>query len=266
MESESLVQSPTHGDAFSMQGKRALVIGGTRGIGRAIALELARAGADVVVNFVREREAAEHLLAEAAEMGLHLHAVRADVTSDKALEQLAAEVTERFPDLSTLVFAAATGVHRPLEKASSRHFDFTFALNVKAFLVLVRLFAPQMTQGSSIIAISSEGAERVMPEYGLVGASKAALESLCRQLSVEFAERGIRVNVLSPGTVRTDAWNALPDADRRLSAAEARSPIGRLVTLEEVALAARFLASDASSGLVGHTLIVDGGARILGSA
>jgi enoyl-[acyl-carrier protein] reductase III len=266
MESNSQIQSASRSDPFSMQGKRVLVIGGTRGIGRAIALELAQAGAEVIVNFVRERDAAEHLIAEAAETGLRLHAVRADVTSDKALEQLGVEVAERFPDLSTLVFAAATGVHRPLDKTSARHFDFTFALNVKAFLALVKLFTPMMTPGSSIIAISSEGAERVMPQYGLVAASKAALESLCRQLAVEFAERGIRVNVLSPGTVRTDAWNALPDADRRLDDAAARSPIGRLVTLEEVGRAARFLACDASTGMIGHTLIVDGGARIVGSA
>lgn len=266
MEHESPMQSPAYGDPFSMQGKRVLVIGGTRGIGRAIALQFARAGAEVVVNFVREQEAAERLCSEAAQMGLQLHAVRADVTSDKALEQLATEVAQRFSDLSTLVFAAATGVHRRLEQTTGRHFDFTFALNVKAFLALVKLFAPKMPPGSSIIALSSEGAERAMPQYGLVGASKGALESLCRHLAVELADRGVRVNVLSPGTVKTDAWNALPDADRRLREAAARSPIGRLVTVEEVALAAQFLACDASAGMIGHTLVVDGGARIVGSA
>ncbi len=261
-----MMQSPSRVDPFSMQGKRVLVIGGTRGIGRAIALRVAQSGAEVIVNFVREHEAAEHLIAEAAEMGLQIHSIRADVTSDKALEQLAKEVSERFPDVSTLVFAAATGVHRPLEQTTSRHFDFTFALNVKAFLALVKLFAPKMPSGSSIIALSSEGAERAMPHYGLVGASKGALESLCRHLAVELAERGVRVNLLCPGTVKTDAWKALADADRRLEAAVAQSPIGRLVTLEEVALAAQFLACDASAGLIGHTLIVDGGARIVGSA
>jgi enoyl-[acyl-carrier protein] reductase III len=266
MKSESLMQSSSSGDPFSMHDKRVLVIGGTRGIGGAIAIQLALGGAEVVVNFVRDRESAEHFVAESAQVGLRIHAVRADVTSEKGLERLAVEVNERFPDLSTLVFAAATGIHRPLEKTTGKHFDFTFALNVRAFLALVKLFTPKMPPGSSIIALSSEGAERVMPQYGLVSASKAALEALCRQLAVEFAERGIRVNVLSPGTVRTDAWNAIPDADRRLIDAAARSPIGRLVTLEEIGLAARFLACDASAGLIGQTLIVDGGARIMGSA
>lgn len=266
MESESPTQSPAHGDPFTMQGKRVLVIGGTRGIGRAIAVQFARAGAEIVVNFVREQETAELLCVEAARSGLRLHVVRADVTSDKALEHLATEVAQRFSDLSTLVFAAATGVHRQIEQMTGRHFDFTFALNVKAFLALVKLFAPKMPPGSSIIALSSEGAKRAMPRYGLVGASKGALESLCRHLAVELADRGVRVNVLSPGTVKTDAWNALPDADRRLREAGSRSPIGRLVTVEEVALAAQFLACDASVGVIGQTLVVDGGAQIVGSA
>ena len=266
MKTDSQTQPTTHDTPFAMHGKSVLVIGGTRGIGRAIALQLARAGADVVVNFVRGREAAERLCNEASAAGLSLHAVRADVTSDKALEQLAIEVEQRFPDLSTLVFAAATGVHRPIEELSGRHFDFTFALNVKAFLALVKRFIPKMEPGSSIIALSSEGAERAMPQYSLVGASKGALESLCRHLAVELADRGIRVNLLSPGTVQTDAWKALPDADRRLRETAARSPIGRLITAEEVGLAAQFLACDASAGLTGHTLVIDGGARIVGSA
>ena len=266
MEEHGPLTPPAHIDPFSMQGKRVLVIGGTRGIGRAIALQLASAGADVVVNFVRDIEAAERLVAAASQAGLRLQTIRADVSSDKALERFVTEVEQHFADLSTLVFAAATGVHRPIEELSGRHFDFTFALNVKAFLALVKRFTPKMPPGSSIIALSSEGAGRAMPQYSLVGASKGALESLCRHLAVELAARGIRVNVLSPGTVRTDAWNALPDADRRLREAAERSPIRRLVTAEEVAFAARFLACDASAGMTGHTLVVDGGARIVGSA
>ncbi|MBK1646335.1 hypothetical protein CKO25_17105 [Thiocapsa imhoffii] len=267
MNPEQLVEHPSVLlDPFSVSGKRVLVIGGTRGIGRAIALRLAQAGAEVLVNYVRERAAADALLAEAASGGLNIQALRADVTSEKALDELTTGVNERFQDLSALVFAAATGIHRPLEQTSSKHFDFTFALNVKAFLALVKRFAPSMQPGSSIIALSSEGAERATPQYGLIGASKAALEALCRQLAVELSDQGIRVNVLAPGTVRTDAWKALPDAEHRLTAAAERSPIGRLVTLDEIACAAQFLVCDASSGMVGQTLVVDGGARILGSA
>jgi len=258
------MEPATTGDLFSMRGKRVLVAGGTRGIGRAIAWRLATSGADVMVNHVRDDEAAGRLTAEAA-AGLKIQAMRADLSSDKGREQLVQAVAERFTDLSTLVFAAATGVHRPFEQLTGRYFDFTYALNVKAFLALVQALVEKMAAGSSIIALSSEGAVHAMSQYGLVGSSKAALESLCRHMAVELAPRGIRVNVLAPGTVRTDAWNVLPDADRRLAEAAARSPRGMLTTLEEVAWAAQFLASDAASGLAGHTLVVDGGARIVGS-
>jgi enoyl-[acyl-carrier protein] reductase III len=252
-------------DPFQVRGQRILVVGGSRGIGRAIAWRLASAGANVLVNYVRERGPAEALAAEAAAAGLAVDVVRADVTSDKGREELFAAVDARFPAIDALVFAAATGVHRPFEQLTARHFDFTFALNVRAFLSLVQSAAPRMPQGGAIVAISSEGAVHAMHNYTLVGASKGALESMARHVSAELAGRGIRVNVLSPGTVRTEAWNAMPDADQRLSAAAARSPLGRLVTLEEVAAAAQFLVSPASSGLVGHTLVIDGGSRIVGS-
>ena len=252
-------------DLFTVQGKRVMVVGGTRGIGRAIAWRLAAAGAEVVVNYVRNDETAAQLTAAAALAGTRITAVRADVSSDKGREELRRAVEQRFAALSVLVFAAATGIHRPYDKLSGRHFDFTFGLNVKAFLALVQDFAPMMQAGASIIALSSEGAVHAMPQYGLVGSSKAALESLCRHLAVELAPSGIRVNVLAPGAVKTDAWSALPDADRRLAAAASRTPRGTLTTVDEVAWAAQFLASDAASGLAGHTLVVDGGARIVGS-
>jgi enoyl-[acyl-carrier protein] reductase III len=257
--------SSTADSPFSLAGRNALVVGGSRGIGRAIALQFARAGAAVVVNYVRDRAAADALVAEAEAAGLPLRAVRADVTGDRGREELVAGAGGADARFDAIVFAAATGVHRGFEGLTGRHFDFTFALNVKAFLWIVQTFAPRMPEGGSIIALSSEGAERAMPSYGLVGASKGALEALARHLAVELAPRGVRVNVLSPGTVATDAWSAMPDAQARLTAAAARTPKGRLTTLEEVALCAQFLASDAAAGIVGQTLVVDGGARIVGS-
>jgi enoyl-[acyl-carrier protein] reductase III len=137
-------------------------------------------------------------------------------------------------------------------------------LNVRAFFELVQRLSPRMPSGSSIVAISSEGAVRAVAQYTLVGASKGALEALARHLAAELAPKGIRVNVLSPGTVLTDAWKVLPDAEARLAEAGRRSFLGRLTTAEEVAWAAQFLCSDAASGVVGHTLVVDGGARTRG--
>jgi enoyl-[acyl-carrier protein] reductase III len=248
--------------AFSLQGKSALITGGTRGIGRAIALRFARAGARVLANYVRDTKAAESLEKEAAGEKLDLKTVRADLTGKNGIERLMSVVEADFPTLSILTHCAATGVPRLFGDLTLRHFDWTFALNVRAFFDLVHRLLPRMEKGSSIMAISSEGAVRAVPLYTLIGSSKGALESLVRHLAVELAPRGIRVNALAPGSVRTDAWKALPDADVRLAEAVRRSPRGRLTTLEEVAWAAQFLCSEAASGVSGHTLVVDGGFRV----
>ena len=248
--------------SFSLQGKRAVVTGGTRGIGRAISLQFARAGAIVLANYVRDTASAESLLALAREENISIAIVRADLTTEKGMERLMAEVAASPLGISTLVHCAATGVHRSIEELSLRQFDWTLSLNVRAFFDLVHRLLPKFERGASIVGLSSEGAVRAVPYYTLVGASKAALESIVRNMAVEFAPRGIRVNALSPGSVLTDAWKALPDAERRLAEAAEKTPSGRLTTLEEVAAAAHFLCSDAASGISGHTLVVDGGSRI----
>lgn len=251
-------------DLFSVRGRHALVVGGTRGIGRAIAWRLASEGAHVWANFIRDETSADHLANDAQAAGLTLQTLRADVTSAQGMDEIAALAEGAAAPLSIIVFAAASGVHKPLEQLTTRHFDWTFALNVRAFFDLVRRLSPTMPSGSAIVAVSSEGAAHVMPRYTLVGASKGALESLARHAAAELAPKGIRVNILAPGTVMTDAWKTLPDAEARLADAGRRSFLGRLTTPEEVASAAQFLCSDASAGLVGHTLVVDGGARLRG--
>lgn len=251
-------------DLFSLQGRQAIVTGGTRGIGRAISLRFARAGAAVLANHVRDIRSAAAFQQAVEEEGLPIRLCRADLTSEKGMAKLFEAVGKLPSPPSILVHCAATGVHRPLEELSLRQFDFVYALNVRAFFDLVNRVTPLFnTKGGSILAISSEGAARAAPQYALVGSSKGALESLVRHMAVELAPRGIRVNTLSSGTVLTDAWKVLPDAQRRLEEGRRRSPIGRLNTVEEVAYAAQFLCSDAASGVVGQTIVVDGGTRIV---
>lgn len=245
---------------FSLSGKRVLIAGGTRGIGRAISAHFARSGAYVIANYVRNEDAAQSLQEEAGDTNLRL--CRADLTTREG-KQRVVDAVEDSP-LDGFVFAAATGVHRPMEQLTLRDLDFTFALNVRAFFDLVLALRMRFTPGTSIVAISSEGAYHAFPSYGLVGASKAALESLCRHLAVELAPSRVRVNVLSPGTVSTQALDAFPDKEAVVREATARSPRGRLTTPEEVAYAAHFLCCDASVGVSGHTLVVDGGQRIRG--
>ena len=243
---------------------RVLVTGGTRGIGRAISLRFARAGASVTANYLRNQKAAEALKAVAEQEGLPIELCRADLTSAEGLAQIVKAIRDTGEPLSGLVHCAATGVHRPLADLTTRHFDWTFALNVRAFFELVQALSDQFSNRSSVVAVSSIGGTRALPSYTLVGASKGALESLARHLAVELAPRGIRVNILAPGSVETDAWDAIPDREERLATAVRRTPIGRLVTAEEVASAAQFLCSEAASGIVGQTLIVDGGSAIVG--
>lgn len=248
---------------FSLAGKRILVTGGTRGIGRAVSLQLARGGASVMANYVRDQKSAEDLKVAAEKEKLELKICRADIAGEKGLERLVAELDETGSTLDGLVHCAATGIHRPFEELNLRHFDWTMAVNVRAFFELVRRLLPRFSEKGSIVAVSSEGAVRAVSQYTLVGATKGALEAMARHLAVELCPRGIRVNILSPGTVRTDAWNAMPDAETRIQQTVKRTPLGRLVSLEEVASVAMFLCSDAASGIVGQTLVVDGGNRIV---
>jgi len=162
-----------------------------------------------------------------------------------------------------MVHCAATGIHRPIEELTERHFDWTFNLNVRTFFRLIKLLMPRFTQRSSVVAVSSWGALRALPSYSLVGSSKGALEALARHLAVELAPRGIRVNILTAGAVLTDAWKAMPNSEERIAETIRRTPAERLVTVEEVAYAAQFLCSDAAAGIIGHTLVVDGGAGIV---
>jgi enoyl-[acyl-carrier protein] reductase III len=135
-------------------------------------------------------------------------------------------------------------------------------LNVRAFFQLTKLLMSRFSKGSTIVAVSSWGALRALPCYSLIGSSKGALEALARHLAVELAPRGIRVNILTAGAVLTDAWKAVPNSEARIAETISRTPAGRLATTEEIAYGAQFLCSDAAAGIIGHTLVLDGGAGL----
>lgn len=249
-------------DPFSLRDRRVLVTGGTRGIGRAISLQFARSGATVIANYVRSHGPAEELKALSSEENLGLVLCRADLTASKDLDYLEEAVAALGGKLDCLVHCAATGVHKSFEELSLRSYDWTFALNVRAFFDLTKRMLPRLADGASVLAVSSQGASRAVPAYSVVGASKAALEALARHLAVELAPRGIRVNILVPGAIATTAWDAMPDSTARLADLARRTPMGRLATPEEVALAAQFLCSNAARAVIGQALVVDGGAGI----
>jgi enoyl-[acyl-carrier protein] reductase III len=234
------------------------VTGGSRGIGRAIALRFARDGAArVAIGYLRNDRAAEETAAELRALDVEPVLVRGNVTSARVLEEVAA-----LGPLDVLVHNAATGVIRPALETDDRHWDWTLNANARALLQLARVTAPHMRPGSSIVAISSLGAQRVLENYVLVGTSKAALESLVRYLGVELAANGIRVNAVSGGVVETGALEHFPNREEML-AAGAANPVGRLVAPEDIAGAVAFLCSPDAEMIRGQTLIVDGGFSLL---
>jgi enoyl-[acyl-carrier protein] reductase III len=229
------------------------VSGGSRGIGRAIALRFARDGAKrVAIGYFRSDRAAEETAAELRALGAEPTLVRGNIGSERVLEEVAA-----LGPLDALVHNAASGVSRPALEAEDKHWDWTLNTNARALLQLARVAAPAMPEGSSIVAISSLGAQRVLDNYTLVGTSKAALEALARYLAVELAPR-IRVNCVSGGVVETDALDAFPNREEML-AAGAANPVGRMVDPEDIAGAVAFLCSPDAKMIRGQTLIVDGG-------
>lgn len=250
-------------DLCPVSNQHVIVTGGTRGIGRAIALHLARAGAHVTAVYVRNDAQAGQLRDVAQAEGLALDVLRADLTAPKGMEIVVDRASNVAGRVLSIVHCAATGVHRPSLELTMRHWDWTQALNVRAFFELMRSVGARLTAGSGVVALSSAGAMRVVPGYAAIGSSKGALESLARHLAVEWAPKGVRVNILSPGSVLTEAWDAFPDKDARLAHTIERTPMGRLVTPEDVAKVAHFLLSPAAEGLVGQTIVVDGGARLV---
>ena len=240
---------------MSFRGKSVFITGGSRGIGRAIALRFAKEGASrVAIGYLRNDRAAEETAAALEAAGTEPVLVRGNVGSARMLEQV-----DALGALDVFVHSAATGVIRPALEVEDKHWDWTLAANARAFLSLVRTIAPAMERGSSIVAVSSLGAQRVLENYVLVGTSKAALESLVRYLAVELSPRGIRVNTVSGGVVETEALQHFPNREAMVTAARERTPAGRMVEPDDIAGAVEFLCSPAADMIRGQTLVVDGG-------
>jgi enoyl-[acyl-carrier protein] reductase III len=239
---------------MSFEGASVLVTGGSRGIGKAIALRFASLGATrIAIGYMRGDRAAEETASELEAIGAEPVLLRGNVASQRIADEVAA-----LGPLNVLVHAAATGVIRPALETEDKHWDWTLAANARALLSLTRAAAPSMPRGSSVVGISSLGSVRVLDNYTLVGVSKAALEALVRYLAVELAPLGIRVNAVSAGVVETGALEHFPNKEAMLEGG-ARNPAGRLVEPEDVAACVTFLCSPEAEMIRGHTLVVDGG-------
>jgi enoyl-[acyl-carrier protein] reductase III len=241
-------------------GKSVLVTGGSRGIGRGIALRFAELGAArVAISYLRNDAAAEETAKALEQAGAEPLLLRGNLGDPGK----AAALVEQAGPLDVLVSNAATGVIRPALEIEEKHWDWTLNANARALLTLTRHAAPSMPEGSSIVAISSLGSQRVLDDYVVVGVSKAALEALVRYLAVELAPREIRVNAVSAGLVETGALEYFENREVMLDYYRSRTPAGRLVEPGDVADAVCFLASPAADMIRGQTIIVDGGYSVL---
>lgn len=245
------------------ENKIVVITGSGRGIGRAIALQFARDGADVVINFFRNRRPAEETAAEIKELGRRAVTVKADVGTDEGLDALFGE-TEIFGGLDFFVHNAASGYNRAVMEQRPKGWDWTMNINARSLLFAAQRAAPMMERrgGGTIISISSPGSFRVLPEYVVVGASKAALEAITRYLAVELAPKNIAVNAVSPGIVETDAlrhFDTMQESEDIIEQVVKQTPAGRMVTPEDVAKLVVFLCSPAARMIRGQVILIDGG-------
>jgi len=254
----TLLQTP-------LKGKTAFITGASRGIGKAIAIRLAGLGADILVNYVRNEEAAAETVRELEAIGVRAVPYQANVGDPAAVKSLVEYGVKEFGGVDILVHNAAMGAFKPVHKLKANQWDLSFDINAKAFLFLVQAALPSMESrgGGVVIGLSSLGAHRFIPNYGAVGLSKATLETLIKYLAVELAPKNIRVNGVSGGLVDTDAVKFFPDFDQFKKQAVGKTPAGRIGKPDDLARIVAFLASPESSWIVGQTVIADGGLSLI---
>ena len=246
----------------NLSGKIALVTGGSRGIGKSIALELGRRGATVIINYLKNHEAAKTTVEELKLQGIKTTRIKAHVGEEAAIDSLVSKIENQFGQLDILVNNAASGVMRPTTELSVKHWDWTMNINARGPWMLSVAASRLMPDGGRIINISSPGSTWVLPAYFAVGVSKAAIEAVTRYLAVELGPKGIAVNTVSPGFVMTEALNAFPDQLGIRDIASRPTPAGRTITPEDVSNVVAMLCSSDAEMIRGQVIIVDGGETI----
>ncbi len=247
---------------MSLEGKLALVTGGGRGIGKAIALKLASQGADVIVNFFRHRDTAQETAGEIEALGVKAETVRANVGDPAKIDEMFDTISTKFGRLDIFISNAASGVGRPITELDVKAWEWTMDINARALLLCSQRAAKLMSgRGGKIVSISSLGSSFVLPNYTLVGVSKAALEALTRYLAIEFASQNICVNAVAASAVETEA---LKFYFKEGMAQEGHhlTPAGRMVAPEDVANVVSFLCSEEALMIRGQTIVVDGGTSV----
>jgi NAD(P)-dependent dehydrogenase (short-subunit alcohol dehydrogenase family) len=246
--------------------KIALITGGTRGIGRALALTLAREGATLVLNYKQNEEAARETRERIAALDARVITLKADLEDPQQIDAMFREVEDRCGRLDFFVSNAAASAFKRILDLNVRNLDRTFALNVRGFVHGAIRSVPLMQHGGRMVVLSSYGSLRAYPTYANLGSAKAAIEAWVRYMAVEFAPYGINVNGVSGGIIETDSsayfYRKVPGMPS-LESVLARVPKGRQGTVQEMADAVAFLLGPQSEYITGQTLIVDGGLSVV---
>lgn len=257
-------QRPTPAPVAGLAGKTVLVTGSSRGLGRAIATKLGRAGARVVVNSFHSRDDGEAVADEIRGAGGDAVHVWGSVANPAHIDRLFEDIARDVGELHHLVNNASNGRFGPLEQTTPEHWELAFRTNVIGYHLCALRAARLMERhgGGRIVALSSNGSSRYLEHFGAMGAVKAAVESLTRALAVELAPRNVQVNCVSAGPIYGHVTSNYPDHERILPYWESRTPGGRLCTEEDVADAVLLLLSDGARMVNGATLTVDGGGSL----
>lgn len=237
-----------------------LVTGSSRGIGRAIALQLARPGGKVLINYLQNEDRAQAVADEVRAKGAEAVVVQGNVRSEADLKRLAKAMDR----IDVLVHNAAIGALKPMDKLRTSHWDLTLESSLRPFWLLSKLALDRIPRGGSIIGLSSLGSRSFVPGYAAMGAAKGGLEALTRQLAVELAPRGIRVNTVCGGLIDTDALNHFWEGEKVIATAKELTPLeNRLGTPEDMAGAVELLTMPQAGWITGQVLVVDGGMSLL---
>lgn len=237
-----------------------LITGGSRGIGRAVALRLAAAQTDRVILSYLENERAAHETSRMIEnSGCECILAPANLLFPEEIDRMFDGIAGKISRIDAFVHCAALTAFKPLLAVKANQWDLTMNVSTRAFVLCVQRAVPMMPPGSSIIAISSLGSHRVLPNYGAMGPAKAALEAAVRYLASELAPRGIHVNAVSGGFVDTDSIRKYPNSEQVLQESIRHTPMGRLAVPEDIAAVVAFLCSPLADWICGQVIVADGG-------
>jgi enoyl-[acyl-carrier protein] reductase III len=241
------------------EGKVALITGGTKGIGKCIALKLAQGGANVAINYLRSRNAADQTVDELTKIGGDHIAIRCNIGNHEKMHKIFDEVREKYGRLDIFVSNAALGLFTSAMELDEKAWHLSMDTNAWAFLRSVQLARDFMPDGSKIVALSSLGSVRYITGYAAIGASKAAIETLTRYLAYELAPKLINVNTVSGGFIDTDALKGFPSYQEMVDEVVRRTPFRRVGQADEVADVVVFLCSEKAKWITGQVVVVDGG-------